>query len=195
MQYFILLILFFYSSMMPEIAKYMLQEMAVQVSDEVVKQEFLMSQTTALPRGGLASRCWRTISVGANQPQPSSVSGLSVVQQNYLDFSRLYLDSPERPGRENVCAYVWRSDQALPAAQAHHTSAHAQPHMVTPPHRGPHHASSHAEAEFCEVILALPRDTKRTGEFRGWGRVSVVLGKGSGWQRWKRGDCSELRSF
>lgn len=57
MQYFILLILFFYSSMMPETAKYMLQEMAVQVSDEVVKQEFLMSQTTALPRGGLALRC------------------------------------------------------------------------------------------------------------------------------------------
>lgn len=87
---------------MPAIANHMLQEMAVQVSNELVKQEFLMPQTPALPRGGLVLRCWRTNQCGVNQPQPSSVSELSIVQQNYQDFSRLSLDSPKRAGKGNV---------------------------------------------------------------------------------------------
>lgn len=42
--------------MMPAIANHTLQEMAVQVSNEVVKQEFLMPQTAALPKGWLGSK-------------------------------------------------------------------------------------------------------------------------------------------
>lgn len=42
--------------MMPAIANHMLQEMAVQVSNEVVKQEFLMPQTLAPPKGWPGSK-------------------------------------------------------------------------------------------------------------------------------------------
>lgn len=59
---------------MPAIANHILQEMAVQVSNEVVKQEFLMPhQTPALPKGWLDSKVlkdkslWRSISPSLHQ--------------------------------------------------------------------------------------------------------------------------------
>jgi len=42
--------------MMPAIANHMLQTMTVQVSNELVKQEFLMPQTPALPKGWPGSK-------------------------------------------------------------------------------------------------------------------------------------------
>lgn len=59
--------------MMPTIANHMLQKMAIQVGNEVVKQEFLMPQTPALPRGWPGSKVlkdkpvWRPISPSRHQ--------------------------------------------------------------------------------------------------------------------------------
>lgn len=75
-----------------------------------------------------------------------------------MTFSR----QPQKTRQRKHFCCVWRSDQtsrqAPTAAQAHHTSAHAQPHVVTPWQRGPHHTSARAEAEFVK-FFALPHDT------------------------------------
>lgn len=64
----------FYSNMMPAIANHLLQETAVQVSNEVVKQEFLMPQTSTLSkqRPGfkvlMDKPIWRQINPSLHQP-------------------------------------------------------------------------------------------------------------------------------
>lgn len=171
MQHFIFLIMFFYSSMIPGKANYMLQEMTVQVSDEMIKQEFLMSETTALPRGGLALRRWRTIRMWDNQSQPSSVSGLNTVQQNYLDFSRLSLDSPKGPGRGKVYAVLGEVMEEPPKPDCCPGTAHAHLHMHICTAPGGHSITQGSSPSICTcrswILWSYPCPTLWHKETRG----------------------------
>lgn len=85
--------------MMPAIANHILQEMAVQVSNEAVKQEFLMPQTPALPKG------WPGSKVLKDKPMWGPIS--QWVKHSLMKlsgFSRLSLDTPERTRRGNIHA-------------------------------------------------------------------------------------------
>lgn len=84
-----------------------------------------------------------------------------------MTFSR----QPQKTRQRKHFCCVWRSDQtshqAPTAAQAHHTSAHAQPHVVTPWQREPHHTSARAEAEFVKFSLPCLMTHRDLGNFKG----------------------------